>query len=83
MKRVGKGYDAMRLLTLVERHLKKHGVRPSRFGRVAAGDPRFVFDLRRGREPRATTITRVAGFITAADAQATNLPATSIMDARR
>jgi hypothetical protein len=57
----------MRLLTIVERHLKKHAVPASRFGRAAAGDPRFVFDLRRGREPRASTIARVHSFIVATE----------------
>jgi hypothetical protein len=28
-----------------------------------AGDPRFVFDLRRGREPRAATRDRVLAHI--------------------
>ena len=49
----------MRLLPVVERHLRAHSVPPSRFGRLVTGDPRFVFDLRRGREPRAATRDRV------------------------
>lgn len=53
----------MNLLSSVERHLRSHAVAPSRFGREAAGDPRFVFDLRRGREPRAVTAKRVLAFI--------------------
>jgi hypothetical protein len=55
----------MNLLTIVERHLRKNGTPPSRFGREAAGDPRLVFDLRRGREPRPATIARVRAFIAA------------------
>jgi len=53
----------MSLLTTVERHLRRVAVAPSRFGREAAGDPRFVFDLRRGREPRPSTEARVRAFI--------------------
>lgn len=53
----------MNLLTRVERHLRSNAVAPSRFGRDAAGDPQFVFDLRRGREPRAATADRVLAFI--------------------
>ncbi len=53
----------MSLLKKVEHHLRCHAVAPSRFGRDAAGDPRFVFDLRRGREPRAVTAARVIAFI--------------------
>lgn len=51
------------LLTKIERHLKAAQVSPTRFGRDATRDPRFVFDLRRGREPRPHTETRVLAFI--------------------
>ena len=37
----------------------------TRFGREAVKDPRFVFDLRRGREPRSGTIRRVRAFLEA------------------
>jgi len=57
----------MHLLTLVERHLRQAAVAPSRFGREVAGDPRFVFDLRRGREPRPATAARVRAFISKAE----------------
>ncbi|MEI6485742.1 MAG: hypothetical protein WCO11_05690 [Sphingomonadales bacterium] len=60
----------MSLLPVVERHLRVHGVPPSRFGRLVAGDPRFVFDLRRGREPRRATTERVLAHIASTDAQA-------------
>lgn len=53
----------MSLLIMIERHLRRRAVPPSRFGREATGDPRFVFDLRRGREPRAEMATRVLAFI--------------------
>lgn len=55
----------MNLLPAVERHLRLHHLAPSRFGRIVAGDPRFVFDLRRGREPRAATRERVLAHIAA------------------
>ena len=51
------------LLTKIERHLRATATPPSRFGREAAHDPRFVFDLRNGREPRRTTVTRVLAFM--------------------
>jgi hypothetical protein len=60
----------MNLLTTVERHLRRAAMPPSRFGREVAGDPRFVFDLRRGREPRPATRERVLAFIAAAQAGA-------------
>jgi hypothetical protein len=59
------GVFRMNLLLTVERHLRRQAVAPSRFGRDVAGDPRFVFDLRRGREPRAATKARVLAFIAA------------------
>ena len=51
------------LLRRVEEHLKRHRMPPSRFGREAVGDPRFVFDLRRGRELRAVTARRVIDYL--------------------
>lgn len=53
----------MNLLVTIERHLRRRAVAPSRFGREATGDPRFVFDLRRGREPRPHMAAKVLGFI--------------------
>jgi hypothetical protein len=53
----------MYLLREVEKFLKRSEVAPTRFGRDVVGDPRFVFDLRRGREPRAQTVARVRAFI--------------------
>jgi hypothetical protein len=58
----------MTLLMVVERHLRKNAVSPSRFGRQVSGDPRFVFDLRRGREPRPATAARVLAHIAQATA---------------
>ena len=54
-----------RLLQEVERCLRRRNMAPSRFGREVAGDPRFVFDLREGREPRPLTAARVLAFIAA------------------
>ena len=58
----------MNLLVTIERHLRRRAVPPSRFGREATGDPRFVFDLRRGREPRPHMAARVLGFIAHSEA---------------
>jgi hypothetical protein len=59
----------MSLLLIVERHLRRSAKAPSRFGRDVAGDPRFVFDLRRGREPRPATSARVLAFIANSEAK--------------
>ena len=53
----------MHLLSTIERHLRRTGTPPTRFGREAIGDPRFVMDLRRGREPRPVTIARVVAYL--------------------
>ncbi len=53
----------MILLTRIERHLRATGMPPTRFGRETVGDPRFVFDLRAGREPRAETVRRVMAWL--------------------
>ena len=53
----------MHLLRRVERYLKRSGTTPTRFGREAVRDPRFVFDLRSGREPRRATVRRVMTFL--------------------
>ena len=53
----------VRLLREVEEYLRRRGVPAARFGREAMGDPRFVFDLRNGREPRPRTERRVRAFI--------------------
>ncbi|MDB5684215.1 MAG: hypothetical protein JWM75_1913 [Sphingomonas bacterium] len=53
----------MHLLSIIERHLRNSGTPPTRFGREAVNDPRFVLDLRNGREPRATTAERVCAYI--------------------
>ena len=53
----------MTLLRRIERHLSATGMPPTRFGRDAVGDPRFVFDLRAGREPRPETTRRVLTWL--------------------
>lgn len=46
------------LLLRVERFLKTHQMAATKFGRLAAHDPRFVLDLRMGRIPREATQER-------------------------
>jgi len=57
----------MELLAKVERFLRKSGTPPTRFGREAVHDPRFVFDLRKGRTPRPATERRVADYLAACE----------------
>ena len=53
----------MNLLREVEKFLRQNDTPPTRFGRDAMGDPRFVFDLRNGRDPRPGTVARVRAYL--------------------
>ena len=53
----------MHLLRDVEKYLKNSNTPAASFGREAMGDPRFVFDLRNGREPRPRTVQKVRAFL--------------------
>ena len=51
------------LIRSIEKFLRQTGMPATKFGRLAAHDPRFVLDLRSGREPRGGTEARIHGFI--------------------
>ena len=51
------------LIRKIEVFLRRTGMSAARFGRLAARDPRFVYDLRDGREPRARTERRIEHFM--------------------
>lgn len=53
----------MYLLRDVEKFLRSNNFSAARFGREAVRDPRFVFDLRNGREPRSHTVERVRAYL--------------------
>lgn len=57
--------DIAALRSEVEAYLLATGRAASQFGRAAVGDPKFVFDLRAGREPRSATVAKVRLFIAA------------------
>ena len=46
------------LIRKVEQFLREHDMPATKFGRLAANDPRFVLDLRMGRVPRPATEKR-------------------------
>jgi 2,4-dienoyl-CoA reductase-like NADH-dependent reductase (Old Yellow Enzyme family) len=54
------------LLSEVEKFLRTSEIPAARFGREVMRDPLFVFDLRKGREPRVRTVTRVRAYLEAA-----------------
>ena len=51
------------LIRKIEMFLRRTGMPPTKFGRLAAHDPRFVLDLRNGRMPRSYTEDRVEHFM--------------------
>ena len=51
------------LIRDIERFLRTTGLSPTAFGKLAAADPRLVFDLRNGREPRKRMRLRVEHFM--------------------
>ncbi|WP_404481372.1 hypothetical protein [Novosphingobium sp. BL-52-GroH] len=53
------------LLRQIERFLRETDMPWTKFGRLAAQDPRFVADLRNGRVPRDRTAARVECFMKA------------------
>lgn len=51
------------LLRRIEAFLRDTGMPWTKFGRLAAHDPRFVGDLRSGRSPRPHTDARIERFM--------------------
>jgi len=52
------------LLRQIEKFLRETDMPWTKFGRLAAHDPRFVEDLRNGRTPRPATARRIEEFMT-------------------
>ena len=61
---------AQTFLTEIERHLVQKNMDASTFGKLALGDPNFIFDLRKGRSPSTRTIDKVRAFMAAAKGDA-------------
>ena len=51
------------LIRKIEVFLRRTGMPATTFGRLAARDPRFVYDLRNGRIPRTRMERRVEHFM--------------------
>jgi hypothetical protein len=51
------------LIRRIEKFLNETGMPWTKFGRLAAHDPRFVEDLRNGRTPRPETEARTEHFM--------------------
>ncbi|MFN0044991.1 MAG: hypothetical protein ACKVOS_00805 [Sphingorhabdus sp.] len=61
----------MHINRLVERFLREKNLPPTKFGRLAAHDPRLVLDMRMGREVRPEMELKLRRYIAAysSDAQ--------------
>lgn len=55
----------MELLNQIEAFIEEARMSPSRFGRISAGDPRLVGDLRAGRRLRCRTEEKIRRFLLA------------------
>lgn len=53
----------MHINRLVERFLREQDLSPTKFGRLAAHDPRLVLDMRMGREIRPEMERKLRLFI--------------------
>jgi hypothetical protein len=51
------------LIRKIEAFMRHTKMPQTKFGRLAANDPQFVFDLKRGRVPRAKMERRVEHFM--------------------
>jgi hypothetical protein len=55
--------EELSMLIEIDRFLRRTGMPPTRFGRLAVRDPRLVGDLKRGRVPGPRVCARIAAFI--------------------
>jgi hypothetical protein len=58
------------LIRKIEKFLTAHSMPATKFGRLAAHDPRFVLDLRMGRIPRPETEARTLAWMAEFEAEA-------------
>lgn len=51
------------MLRIVEKFLRENDIAPTKFGRIVAGDPRLVLDMRMGREVRLPMQKKILKYI--------------------
>lgn len=61
--------DPTEFLARVEAALSSSGMTATAFGKLVAGDPTFVFELRDGRECRSSTVKKVIAAIERLEAE--------------
>lgn len=57
------------LLEAVDAFLARHGMKPTRFGAEATGEPQLLSSIRDGRSPSLKVWRRVAAYIRRKDAE--------------
>lgn len=62
------------LIRRIEKFMRAHDMPATKFGRLAARDPRFVLDLRMGRVPRASTEARICRWMSEFEAAQRPVP---------
>ncbi|MBV7256342.1 hypothetical protein KCG44_06025 [Pacificimonas sp. WHA3] len=58
----GKGYN-MSIMVEIDRCIRSGSHSATRLGREAVGDPRLVFDMRRGRQLRPETEEKIMNYL--------------------
>lgn len=61
------------LLPKIEKFLRQYDMPVTKFGRLAAHDPRFVLDLRMGRIPRPDTEKNIEHFMNTFELETANV----------
>ena len=70
------------LIRSIEKFLRQHDMPATKFGRLAAHDPRFVLDLRMGRIPRPGTEARIRKWMDNYHPERTDLVAAALQSKR-
>jgi len=60
----------MHIRQRIDLYMRRTRTSPSRFGRDAVGDPRFISDLRNGREIGDKMVARLSAWLDARETQA-------------
>ena len=63
LKAICRGEQKVNIGRDIEIFLRRHDMPPTKFGRLAARDPRLVFDIRLGRELRPPLAERIRAFM--------------------
>ncbi len=57
------------VLGTIEEFLDRHGMKPTRFGALATGEPQLISSIRKGRSPSLKVLQRIRTFMAEKDAE--------------